>query len=296
MPPGSGWIHEIKFDGYRVQAHKVKDRVTVYTRNGHDWSSRFATIAAEIARLPVERIIIDGEVVVTKDGRNNFSELQADLASGRTDRMEFYAFDLLYMDGFDIRESPLIERKNVLKRLLNEAEASPPVLFSEHMEEDGAAMFESVRALNWEGIVSKRRNAPYRSGRYEDWIKIKCVQRGKFPIVGFVKDPGAVAALYLGKREGKRFTYAGKVGTGFTRQSAGDVRRGLEPLVTAKTVLAGNIRKAKATWVTPKLFADVEYRDITSDGMLRHSSFKGLFESEKSKTNLVAGAGRKSDR
>jgi bifunctional non-homologous end joining protein LigD len=137
-------------------------------------------------------------------------------------------------------------------------------------------MFEAAARLNWEGIISKRADAPYRSDRNEAWLKIKVTQRGKFPVVGFIKDPGGIAALYLGKREGKSLTYVGKVGTGFTRAVSADLRRKLDALVTPKSKLTGRVNKPKATWVDPVLIAEVDYRDITAEGYLRHSSFKGL--------------------
>jgi bifunctional non-homologous end joining protein LigD len=137
-------------------------------------------------------------------------------------------------------------------------------------------MFKAAAKLNWEGIISKRVDAPYRSDRNEGWLKIKCSVREKFPIVGFVPDPGGVAALYLGKRVGKELTYIGKVGTGFTRAVSADLRKKLDAIATPKTLLTGKASKPRARWVEPTLIAEVEYRDITSEGYLRHSSFKGL--------------------
>jgi bifunctional non-homologous end joining protein LigD len=150
------------------------------------------------------------------------------------------------------------------------------VLFSEHLVGDGQQMFEHAAKLNWEGIISKRADAPYRSDRNEAWLKIKAVQKGKFPVVGFVKDPSGVAALYLGKREGNDLVYMGKVGTGWSRTVSSQIRKQLDTVVSPKSKLTRPIRKPKATWVEPKFFADVEYRDITSEGLLRASSFKGL--------------------
>ena len=199
-PGGDRWLHEIKYDGYRIQVHANRGRKKVYTRNGLDWTKRFSTIAAALD-IPGEAII-DGEVVVVHEGRTNFSELQAELAAGRQDRLVYYAFDLLWRDG-DLRKLPQIEPKQALLALLGESDTPHPVLFSEHLVGDGQQMFEHAAKLNWEGIISKRADAPYRSERNENWLKIKAVQKGKFPVVGFVKDPTGVAALYLGKQEGK---------------------------------------------------------------------------------------------
>jgi bifunctional non-homologous end joining protein LigD len=272
-PKGDQWLHEIKYDGYRIQVHANRGRKKVYTRNGLDWTKRFSTIAAALD-IPGEAII-DGEVVVVHEGRTNFSELQAELAAGRQDRLVYYAFDLLWRDG-DLRKLPQIERKQALLDLLGESDTPHPVLFSEHLIGDGQQMFEHAAKLNWEGIISKRADAPYHSERNENWLKIKAVQKGKFPVVGFVKDPTGVAALYLGQQEGKELVYMGKVGTGWSRTVSSQIRKQLDTVVSPKSKLTRPIRKPKATWVEPKFYADVEYRDITSEGLLRASSFKRL--------------------
>jgi bifunctional non-homologous end joining protein LigD len=273
-PVGSKWLHEIKYDGYRLQIHLNKG-VRIFTRNGHDWTNRFPVIAGSFD-IPVERAIFDGEVVVVHEGRTNFSELQADLASGRQTRMAFYAFELLFLEGFDLRKSPQIERKRVLKMLFDETRLQEPVLYSEHMLTDGNEMFAASCKLGFEGIVSKNAEAPYRSDRNDGWLKVKCVQKGKFPVIGFVKDPTGVAALYLGRKEGKELLYMGKVGTGWSRTVSSQIRKQLDTVVSPKSKLTKPIRKPKAVWVEPTFFAEIEYRDITSEGLLRQSSFKGL--------------------
>jgi bifunctional non-homologous end joining protein LigD len=272
-PKGEQWLHEIKFDGYRIQVHINRGRKKVFTRNGLDWTKRFSVIAGAFD-IPGETII-DGEVIVTHEGRTNFSELQAELAAGRQDRLVYYAFDLLWRDG-DLRKLPQIERKQALLDLLTENDIELPVLYSEHLTGDGQQMFEHAAKLNWEGIVSKNADASYRSDRNEAWLKIKTVQNGKFPVIGFVKDPTGVAALYLGKKEGKDLVYMGKVGTGWSRTVSSQIRKQLDTVVSPKSKLTKPIKKPKATWVEPTFVADVEYRDITSEGLLRASSFKGL--------------------
>jgi bifunctional non-homologous end joining protein LigD len=273
-PAGEDWIHEIKYDGYRIQLHIDGDTRKAFTRNGHDWIKRFSTIAGAFD-LPYQAII-DGEVVVVHDGRTNFSELQAELAGGRQDRLQYYAFDLLWLDGQDLRKTSQLARKELLKELFDTHSIEPPALYSEHAEGDGHELFQAAAKLNFEGIVSKRVDAPYRSERTEAWQKVKTTQRGKFPVVGFIKDPTGVAALYLGKKEGKELRYMGKVGTGWTRTKSAEIRKALDIVVSPKQKLTKPISKPKATWVEPKFFADVEYGDITSDGLLRASSFKGL--------------------
>ncbi|WP_029079828.1 non-homologous end-joining DNA ligase [Bradyrhizobium sp. th.b2] len=272
--PKSGYLHEIKYDGYRVQLHLNQGKAKAYTRNGLDWTKRFSAItrAFDIPR----QAIVDGEVVVVHGGRTNFSELQADLARGRQDRLLYYAFDLLWLDGHDLRKLPQIERKSMLRGLFDACKLAPPLLYSEHLEGDGQEFFEHASKLNYEGVVSKKADAPYRSDRNDGWLKVKAVQREKFPVIGFVKDPTGVAALYLGKQEGRELVYMGKVGTGWSRTVSGQIRKQLDTVVSPKSKLTKPVTKPKATWVEPKFFADVEYRDITSEGLLRASSFKGL--------------------
>jgi bifunctional non-homologous end joining protein LigD len=224
-PKGEKWLHEIKFDGYRVQVNINSGKKTVFTRNGLDWTKRFSQIAGALD-IPGQAIL-DGEVVVIHERRTNFSELQAELAAGRQDRLVYYAFDLLWRDG-DLRTLPQLERKQALSQLLGENDIEKPVLYSEHLTGDGQVMFEHAAKLGWEGIVSKRADWPYRSERTEAWLKIKSVMKGKFPVIGFIKDPTGVAALYLGKREGNDLVYMGKVGTGWSRTVSSQIRKQLD--------------------------------------------------------------------
>ena len=213
------------YDGYRFQVHVNAGKRKVYTRNGLDWTKRFSQIAGALDISG--QAIIDGEVVVVHEGRTNFSELQAELAAGRQDRLFYYAFDLIWRDS-DLRNLPQIERKQMLRALIDENGIEPPAVYSDHLVGDGQQMFEHAGKLNFEGIVSKRADAPYRSARTDAWLKIKTVQKGKFPVVGFVKDPTGVAALYLGKREGNKLVYLGKVGTGWSRSTSSQIRKQLD--------------------------------------------------------------------
>ncbi|MCK1304113.1 non-homologous end-joining DNA ligase [Bradyrhizobium sp. 24] len=275
-PSGAQWIHEVKYDGYRIQLHIDGDTRKAFTRNGHNWVNRFSVIAGAF-NIPGQAIV-DGEVVVIHGERTNFSELQADLGRGDQDRLVYFAFDRLWLDGKDLCRMSQLARKELLKQLIDENGLEAPIFYSEHHGGDGQALFEAASKLNYEGIVSKRVDAPYRSERVETWQKIKTVQREKFPVVGFVKDPSGVAALYLGKKEGKELRYIGKVGTGWSRTKSAEIRKALETVVSPKQKLTKPVRKPKATWVEPKFYADIEYRDITSEGLLRASSFKGLYK------------------
>ena len=279
VPPGPRFIHEIKFDGYRLQAHKRDGIPALITRGGHDWTKRFALIADEMAMLPARELILDGEVISAREsGFADFGALQDDLTKGRVERMVYYAFDLLFFDGFDLRDSPLIERKKVLAQFLEEAKPNR-ILLSEHFE-DGAMLLKKARALRLEGIVSKRADAPYRSRRDENWIKVKCLQRGTFVIVGFVPSSGGqISKLRVARREGQKLYYAGRAGGGLSVKVMQDLRRRLEKIKRKTSPLTKKIRKPDTAWVEPVLIANIEYTEMTSDGQLRHPSFKGLVSS-----------------
>jgi bifunctional non-homologous end joining protein LigD len=189
--------------------------------------------------------------------------------------MVFYVFDLMHLDGFDTRSAPLIERKRVLKSFLTEA-AVPGVIYSEHFA-DGVDLYARARRMGLEGIVSKRADALYRSGRTETWIKVKCWNRDRFVVVGFVPDgAGGLAKLRLARREKRALVYAGRVGTGWDHKTARAIRRELEPLARSTPPLTTPIKKKDTTWVEPRYEAEVTYADITDDGMVRHPSFKSL--------------------
>src|ERR671910_989146 len=280
-PSGERWMHEIKFDGYRTQAHLRSGRPAMYTRRGHYWTQRFRPIADALAALPAEDLILDGEAVVADSrGIPDFGLLHADLAGGRKDRLLCYAFDLLYLDGFDLRGAPLVERKRLLAELL--ADASERILYTEHLEGDGPEIQERACVMGLEGIVSKQQDAPYRSGRVESWIKVKCGNRDAFPIVAFVEKLGAkprkIASFYVGRREGDRLLYAGKVRSGFTEAVACDLRERLDPFIRKDSPLSEPVNKPKATWVEPVIEAEITYSTLTEIALLREAVFKGLRE------------------
>jgi DNA polymerase-1 len=290
-PSGARWLHEIKFDGYRVQAHLKDGRPTLFTRNGYDWTTRFARIAAAVGQLPVNEIVLDGEIIVqNKIGASDFGALKRDLEEGRQDRFIYYAFDLLHLDGFDIVASPLEERKRVLASLLNEA-ASSPIAYSEHLEIDGSEMFERVTTMGLEGIISKLRASPYRSGRSKSWLKIKRVQRETLTIVGFAAMTDKLASLHVARRSGKTLLYAGQVGTGFTVGGATELRKTLTPYIVDEPPISVPVTTARDRWVRPMFEAEAEYREITDDRLLRHAAFKGLKEQKKKPRARETGNG-----
>lgn len=273
-PVGPQWLHEVKFDGYRIQLHIHVETIKVFTRRGHDWSGRFRKIVDDAWRLNVKSAIIDGEVVVQgTDGLSDFAVLQKELRRKTpSDRLVMYAFDLLYYNGHDLRREPLVERKIVLQRLL----ANSPIFFSEHFEVDGAEMLRRACAFGLEGIVSKRRDARYVSDRSDTWRKTTCRKRETLHIVGYALKDGRFDGIYLGREEAGELIYAGKVDHGFSRDSATEVVRLMQPLIQKSQAYTTKIKKPKAVWVAPKLLAEIEYRAQTEAGKLRHPSFKGL--------------------
>ncbi len=281
-PNGDDWVHEIKIDGYRAQLQVNDGKVRVYTRTGLDWTERFAPIAEAAKALAGRQLIMDGEATVFgKTGLPDFQALRRELGKRSSTRLTFQAFDLLYLDGYDLRNLPLVERKALLKDLL--ASQSGTLAYVDFLElEEGAQVYRHACKLGLEGIVSKRRDAPYRSGRQEIWIKAKCAKRASFPIIAFVEKLGArprrIASLYLGRWEDDRLVYAGKAETGYTMAVAREIRERLDGHITGKSPLSQPIKKPKATWVEPVVEAEIAYGAETDDGLLREAVFKGLRE------------------
>ena len=250
----------------------------LFTRNGYDWTARFANIAAAVKRLPVNTIVLDGEVIVQdRDGHSDMDALVADLESGRHDRFVYYAFDLLHLDGFTITASPLLERKRVLASLLKEANSSS-IAYSEHLELPGPQMFDHARQMGLEGIVSKTRDAPYRSGRSTSWIKTKVTSTARFAIIGLRTNGRKLVSLHVARRSGRRLIYAGRVGTGFTANVAAELIKLLASLAVAKPATEVTDAVAGDRWVQPVLDAEIDYRGLSEGRLLRHAVFKKLIK------------------
>ncbi len=286
-PAGDDWLHEVKFDGYRVLARLERGKVRLFTRKGNDWTSRIATLPAAFAELAVESALIDGELVVLNEkGDADFQALQNTLSLEGESALSFCAFDILYLNGFDLRGAALVERKAVLKAVL-EARGegvATAIRFSDHVVGRGREFLEEVRKLGLEGIISKRANAPYRSGRGRDWLKIKCHLRQEFIVVGFTDPQGSrphFGSLVLALVRDGALTYCGKVGTGFNDASLREIKQKLAPLELESLELENTPKGVEARgihWVKPALLAEVSYGQITGDGHVRHPVFHGLRE------------------
>lgn len=285
VPDGAGWLHEIKFDGYRLLASVRDGKVSLKSRRGNEWGRRFQAVAAELTRLPARSALLDGEVVLLDDkGRSDFQRLQNAMREGGADRAVYCAFDLLFLDGRDLRDSPLRERKEALKALLEKA--STRVRYVDHLAGGrGADVLHQACALGLEGVVSKRADAPYRAGRSTDWLKVKCLKEQEFVVAGWTDPEGGRAdfgALVLGVHEaGGDLVYAGRVGTGFTRESLRELGLKLRGLRTQRSPFKTLPPAADARgvhWVRPELVAQVSFAEWTQDSVLRQPSFKGLRE------------------
>lgn len=286
-PNGRDWSYEIKWDGYRVALHiEPGERVRIITRGGHDWTSRFPVIAHDALELGVDSAILDGEaVVVDERGAPDFGALQKALGGFGGTRIVtqaiFYAFDLLYLNGHDVRGLGCEERRGILEDILGDSPHNS-IHLSEDINADGPAFLRMACEMGLEGIIAKRRSAPYRSGRGGEWLKIKCVQSESFIIIGYEASTeafGGVGRILVAAREGSQLVYVGSAGTGFTDASAIALRKQMDRIITEKPAVNMTGRSKAYRWVKPELVAEIEFRAWTDDGKLRHASFKGLRES-----------------
>ncbi|HXZ67527.1 MAG TPA: DNA ligase D, partial [Alphaproteobacteria bacterium] len=281
-PVGSKWLHEIKYDGYRAITSIANSKAVIYTRKGLDWTARFGPIGPAVAALPVKSAQIDGEIAVAdKNGKTNFSALQAALADGTTSNLTYYVFDLLELDGKDLRKEPLSKRKELLKKLIQKLKKPSHVIFSDGVVGEGAKTFEGACRLGLEGIVSKRLDAPYRSVRTKEWLKVKCGMGQEFVIIGW--QPSDVrgrpfSSLLMGVREGGKLRYAGRVGSGFDEKTLNEVSALLKPREVKTPPVDALPPEAKrgTHYVKPELVAEVAFRGWSSDNLIRQGSFKGV--------------------
>ena len=284
-PAGDDWVHEIKFDGYRMLCRVTNGKARFISRNGHDWTAKFPELAEAAGGLAVDQAMLDGEVVALKpDGTTSFQALQNVFQAGRTRELVYYVFDILHLDGHDVTRLPLEVRRELVKRVVSGSHES--IRYSDSIQGSGKEVIAKACHLHLEGIVCKRRGSPYRPGRGLDWLKVKCSKREEFVIGGFTKPAGSRAhfgALLLGYYDhGKKLIYAGRVGTGFNEKMLAALHEKLGKLVQVKSPyanLSGTSGDARdVSWVKPELVAEIQFSNWTDEGLLRHPSFQGLRE------------------
>jgi bifunctional non-homologous end joining protein LigD len=283
-PDGDDWLHEMKYDGYRIGCRIDGGVATLISRNGKEWTAAFPEICTAAQTLGTRRALLDGEVaILLGDGRTSFQQLQNAFSSGSRRGLVYFAFDLLHLEGETLLRRPLLQRKDELLRLVGKPRAHSRIRYSEHVIGQGARLFEEACRLHLEGIISKQCNGEYKSGRTSAWVKTKCVHRQEFVIAGFTDPEGArqgIGALLVGYYDERgHLVFAGKVGTGFTAESARDLRQRLgriqQPACPFVPPPPGGLGK-HAHWVKPSLVAEVVFSEWTDDSKIRHPSFQGL--------------------
>jgi bifunctional non-homologous end joining protein LigD len=286
-PDEAGWVHEVKYDGFRIGCAVEGGRASLVSRTGKDWTARFPEVAAAARALPVRSALLDGELAaLLPDGRTSFQALQNAFSAGARPALAYFVFDLLHLDGEDLARRPLVERKAALARLLGAGRGV--VRYAPHVEGGGAEVFREACRLGLEGIVSKRAGETYRPGRNGSWVKTKCVLRQELVLGGFTEPAGAaregIGALLVGFHEGGALRFAGKVGTGFTNAQARALRARLDRLRTPECPFdprpSGPAVRG-ASWVRPELVCEVAFTEWTGDGKIRHPSFQGLREDKR---------------
>ena len=287
-PSGPDWLHEIKFDGYRMQARLDHGAVRLLTRKRQDWTHRFTPVAEAVAALPAGTALLDGEIVVEDErGVSSFSLLQTDLKEGRN-RFVYYVFDLLYLDGRDLTGEPLVARKAALAQLLKGQRKDGTIRYTDFSDEGGPPILKKACEMGLEGIISKRRNAAYISGRTDNFVKTKCRGRQELVVVGYTPSaalPRAIGALTVAVNEDGALRYAGRVGTGYTQKTARELFARLERLRSDKRPIEvpADERRKDVVWVRPELVIEAAFAGVTHGGVLRQGSFKGIREDKEAK-------------
>ena len=289
-PDGDAWVHELKFDGYRMLCRLERGEVRFWSRNHKDWTLKFPGLVKAMASFPAQAAMLDGEVVILDAaGRTSFQALQKSL--GRTSKASFIyqIFDLIHLDGYNLAAVPLVKRKKLLQTLFESRELASSLRYSDHVQGNGGEFFDKACNYGIEGVVSKRADSPYESARTRNWLKAKCIKRQEFVVAGYTpteKGLPGFGALVLGIYDRGKLLYAGRVGTGFTFKQRTDLRKKLDPLVTGKMPFAVKPKDPglrNAQWTTPLLVAEVEFTEWTDDGAVRHPSFQGLREDKNPK-------------
>jgi len=281
-PSGDEWLHELKFDGYRMLCRVDRGRVRVWSRNGKDWTEKFQNVVEAIKSLKTTSAILDGEIVIVDaQGRSSFQKLQRAMGKATTTGFAYEVFDLIYLDGFSLTQTPLKHRKELLQNLVG-SNSHGVIRYSEHISGNGDEFFRHACEYEIEGIVSKLAHSHYESTRNRNWLKVKCAKRQEFVIAGYTPSskglPG-FGSLVLGVYEKGNLVYAGRVGTGFTFKQRSDLKKQLDKFSRKTSPLVivpkdPGLRETK--WTEPKMIAEVAFTEWTSDGSIRHPSFQGL--------------------
>jgi bifunctional non-homologous end joining protein LigD len=291
-PRGNQWLHELKFDGYRLLCHLQRGQVRLWTRNRKDWTDKFPNVVPALKSLRVQSAILDAEVVaMDSSGRSSFQGLQQAIHKSGGRGLVLEVFDLIYIEGFNIQRTPLIERKGVLEQLIGSVQTDHVLRYSDHVTGNGPKFFKQACDFGLEGIVSKLADSPYESTRSHSWQKVKCLRRQEFVIAGYtLSDKGLpFSSLVLGVYEKGKLIYAGRVGTGFSNKLRGELKKTLDRIARPAKPFA-EIPKdpdlRRAVWAEPKLVGEVEFTEWTHDNVIRHPSFQGLREDKKA-TDVV---------
>lgn len=288
-PTGDEWLHELKFDGYRMLCRIDRGRVRVWSRNGKDWTEKFQNVVEAVKSLKTTSAMLDGEIVIVDaQGRSSFQQLQRAMGKATTTGFAYEVFDLIYLDGFSLTQTPLKHRKELLQNLVG-SNSHGVIRYSEHINGSGDDFFKHACEYGIEGIVSKLANSHYESTRNRNWLKVKCVKQQEFVVAGYTPSskglPG-FGSLVLGVYEKAKLVYAGRVGTGFTFKQRSDLKEQLDK-VSRKTSPLAVIPKdpglRQTHWIEPKMIAEVAFMEWTSDGSIRHPSFQGLREDKNPK-------------
>jgi bifunctional non-homologous end joining protein LigD len=291
-PKGDQWLHELKFDGYRMLAHVQAGEVRFWSRNGKDWTEKFGNLIKVLKALPLKTAILDGEVVVVdQKGRSSFQRLQQSMSGGAV-TFVYQVFDCIYLDGYSLVRTPLIDRKSVLKGLLAPDKSKGQLRYSDHVVGNGTQFFEQACEYGIEGIISKLADSPYESTRNKNWLKVKCNKRQEFVIAGYTPSkkgfPG-FGSLILGVYDKGKLIYAGRVGTGFSIKQRLDLQGKLDQIAQSTMPFAVKPKDPglrDAHWAKPKLVGEVEFTEWTDEGSIRHPSFQGL-RADKKATEVV---------
>ena len=286
-PRGNEWLHELKFDGYRLLCHLQRGQVRLWTRNRKDWTDKFPNVVKALQSLKVQSAILDAEVVaMDSSGRSSFQMLQQAIHKTAGKGLVLEIFDLIYIEGLNIQRTPLVERKRVLEEVVASVRSHQVLRYSDHVEGNGAKFLQQACDFGIEGIVSKLADSPYESTRSHNWQKVKCLRRQEFVIAGYtLSDKGLpFSSLVLGVYEKGKLIYAGRVGTGFSNKLRAELKKTLDRLVRPTKPFAAIPRDPdlrRAIWTEPKLVGEVEFSEWTQDNVIRHPSFQGLREDKK---------------